>query len=304
MTTLAVGKSKHWTAQRVRENIEGYLFIMPWLLGFVVFTAGPMIASLYLSFTNYRAVTAPKWIGTANFVRMAQDRYFWISLQNTFYYTFLGVPLFMLTALIVAIALNTKIHGVALYRTVYYLPAIMPTVATAILWVWIFNPDYGFANVVLRAIHVPTLGWLADPKLAKLCFIIMGMWGTGPTMLIFLAGLQGIPQTLYEGAEIDGAGVWSKFWHITIPMLTPTIFFNLVISIIGTFQVFTTAYVATGGGPINATLFYVLYLYRQGFESFFMGYASALAWILFIIILIFTMLQLKFAQRWVYYENV
>jgi len=298
-----VNQSRWWSKQRTRDNVEGYLFILPWILGFVIFTAGPMLASLYLSFTDYRAVTPPTWVGGANFERMVGDRYFWISLQNTFYYTFLGVPLFMIAALAVALALNTRVHGVAVYRTVYYLPSIMPTVASAILWVWIFNPDYGFANVAMRALRLPTLGWLADPALAKICFIIMGMWATGPTMLIFLAGLQGIPETLYEVADIDGAGWWSKFWFITIPMLTPTIFFNLVISIIGTFQVFTTAYVATGGGPINATLFYVLYLYRQGFQSFFMGYASALAWVLFVIVLIFTLIQFRFARRWVYYEN-
>lgn len=291
------------TSLRFRKNIEGYLFIMPWLLGFLIFTAGPMVASLCLSFTDYRALSPPQWVGLANLSRMIHDRYFWISLKNTAYYTFLGVPAFLITALVVALALNVKIHGVSIYRTIYYLPSITPTVATALLWVWIFNPDFGFANVVLESLHLPPLGWLADPALAKPCFIMMGMWGTGSTMLIFLAGLQGIPQSLYEAAEIDGASLWSRFTHISIPMLTPTIFFNLVMGIIGTFQVFSTAYVATGGGPVNATLFYVLYLYRMAFESFWMGYASSLAWVLFVIILIFTVIQLKLAQRWVYYEE-
>ncbi len=288
---------------RARDNIDGYIFIAPWLLGFIIFTVGPMIASLVLSFTDYRAVSAPHWAGLANFARMFHERYFLISLANTAYYTFLGVPCFLMTAFLVALALNTKVHGVAIYRTVYYLPSIMPTVASAILWVWIFNPDFGFANVAMRFLHLPTQKWLANPYLAKPCFIIMGMWETGATMLIFLAGLQGIPEALYEAAEIDGAGALRRFLHITIPMMTPTIFFNLVISIIGTFQVFSTAYVATNGGPVNATLFYVLYLYRMAFQSFWMGYASALAWVLFVIILVFTLIQWRLSQRWVFYET-
>ena len=279
------------------------MFIMPWLAGFFIFTAGPMIASLFLSFTDYRAVAAPQWVGLANYSRMIHDKYFLISFENTLYYTFLGVPAFLITALIVALALNVEIHGTSIYRTIYYLPSITPTVATAILWVWIFNSDFGFANIVLGWLHLPPQKWLADPALAKPCFIIMGMWGTGSTMLIFLAGLQGIPQSMYEAAEIDGAGSWSKFTSITLPLLTPTIFFNLVMGIIGTFQVFSTAYVATGGGPVNATLFYVLYLYRMAFESFWMGYASALAWVLFLVIMIFTLIQLRLSNRWVYYET-
>jgi multiple sugar transport system permease protein len=290
-------------SRRRRDNIEGYLFIMPWLLGFLVLTAGPMVASLFLSFTDYRAIGSPEWVGLANFSRMFHDRLFWTSLKNTAYYTFLGVPAFLITALMVALALNTKVHGEPIYRTIYYLPSITPTVATALLWVWIFNPDFGFANVFLGYFGLPPLRWLADPALAKPCFILMGMWGTGSTMLIFLAGLQGIPKGLYEAAEIDGASSWKQFWHITIPMLTPTIFFNLITGMIGTFQVFSTAYVATGGGPVNATLFYVLYLYRMAFESFWMGYASALAWVLLIIILAFTLLQMGLAKRWVYYEG-
>ncbi len=301
--TLAASRRRSWLRRRILENLEGYLFILPWIVGFLVFTAGPMVASLYLSFTRYRLVSAAQWTGLANYIKLAHDRHFWIAMGNTAYYTFLGVPAFMVTALVVAVALNAKIHGTAVYRTIYYLPSIMPTVATAILWVWIFNPDFGFANVVLRFLHLPTLMWLADPKLSKPCFIIMGMWGTGPTMLIFLAGLQAVPDALHEAAQIDGAGPWRRFLSVTIPMLTPTIFFNMVISIIGTFQVFTTAYVATGGGPVSSTLFYVLYLYQQAFVSYEMGYASALAWVLFAIVLVFTLIQWVGAQRWVYYET-
>lgn len=286
-----------------KASLEGYLYIMPWLLGFVIFTAGPMIASLFLSFTEYRGFHAPKWTGFANFERLVTDRLFWLSLANTAYYTFIGVPLFLLTALAVALALNVRVAGTNIYRTIYYLPSVMPTVATAILWIWIFNPDFGFANVVMRSIHLPTQNWLADPVLAKPCLILMGMWSTGSTMLVFLAGLQGMPRALYEAAEIDGASSWARFRFITIPLLTPTIFFNLVMGIIGSFQVFATAFVATGGGPVNATLFYVLYLYNTAFASFRLGYASALAWVLFAIVLIFTVIQLKLSRTWVYYES-
>lgn len=287
----------------LRANAEGYTFISPWLLGFLIFTVGPMLASLYFAFTDYRAVTAPTFTGLANFERMLHDRYFLISLGNTAFYTFLGVPAFQLSALFMALALNAKIHGTAVYRTIYYLPSVMPAVANAILWVWIFNPEFGFANVVLEWLGLPGLSWLADPKLAKPCFIIMGMWATGATMLIYLAGLQGVPESLYEAAEMDGAGTVRKFLYVTVPMITPTIFFNLVIGFIGSFQVFTTAYVATGGGPVNATLFYVLYLYQMAFQSFWMGYASALAWVLFVIVLIFTIIQVELSNRWVYYES-
>jgi len=286
----------------LRADIEGYAFVSPWLLGFLIFTAGPMLASLYLAFTNYRAVNVPAFTGLANFSRMFKDRYFLISLGNTAYYTFLGVPAFQVSALTMAMALNAKIHGTAVYRTIYYLPSVMPSVANAVLWVWILNPELGFANVVLRWLGLPPLRWLGDPALAKPCFILMGVWGTGASMLIYLAGLQGVPGALYEAAEIDGAGTWQKFLHVTVPMITPTIFFNLVMGFIGSFQVFTTAYVATGGGPVNATLFYVLYLYQMAFQSFWLGYASALAWVLFIIILLFTLLQLQLSRRWVYYE--
>ncbi len=288
--------------RRLRANVEGYSFISPWLLGFLIFTVGPMLASLYFAFTDYRAITSPNFTGLANFSRMAKDRYFLISLGNTAFYTFIGVPFFQISALLMALALNAKIHGTSVYRTIYYLPSVMPAVANAILWVWIFNPEFGFANVVLRWLGLPALSWLADPRLAKPCFILMGMWATGAGMLIYLAGLQGVPEALYEAADMDGAGTLRKFLYVTVPMITPTIFFNLVIGFIGSFQVFTTAYVATGGGPVNATLFYVLYLYQMAFQSFWMGYASALAWVLFVIILIFTVIQLQLSKRWVYYE--
>jgi len=283
--------------------IQAYLFISPWLIGLFVFTVGPMVASLFLAFTNYRAIGTAEFTGLANLNRLVGDEYFWISLYNTSYYTFIGIPLFLITSLLYALLLNTKVRGISFYRTVYYLPSLMPAVANAIIWVWIFNPQFGFANAILQWLGLPPLGWFADPNLAKPSLIIMGLWGAGAQTLIFLAALQGVPQILYEAAYIDGANAWQRFFNITLPMLTPSIFFNLVVSNIASFQVFTTAYVATAGGPINSTLFYLLYLYRMAFESFWMGYASTLAWVLFLIILFFTFIQVKTSGLWVYYEG-
>lgn len=289
---------------RRREAWEGRLCILPWLLGFVVFTAGPMLASAYFAFTKFDALSAPEWIGLGNFVDMVtKDDLFWISLYNTAYYTFLSIPLYLLIALCAAMALNVRFASVSIFRTVYYLPSITPSVASAILWLMIFQPDYGLLNTFLTWIHLPTRQWLFDPRVAKLVFVIMGIWGIGNFMVIFLAGLQSIPEHLYEAAAIDGAGWWARLRHVTLPMLSPIIFFNLVIGIIGSFQVFTAAYIITDGGPVNSTLFYVLYLWNNAFQFFEMGYASALAWVLFVVVLIFTFVQFKLANRWVYYEG-
>jgi len=285
-----------------KEAIQGFLCITPWLLGFIVFTAGPMLASLWLATTDYEILRPISFIGLKNFSKAWADPLFSKSLYNTAFYTFLYVPLHLLTALLAAILLNTNVHGKGIYRVIFYVPSIMPSVANAFLWMWIFNPNYGLANALLDVFGLPPQKWIWSQTLAKPSFVIMGVWGMGSTMIIFLAGLQGIDPVLYEAASIDGASAWTKFWRITLPMLTPVIFFNLIISIIGSFQVFTTAFIATGGGPNNATLFYVLYIYRQGFEFTRMGYASALAWVLFVIVLLMTLIQLRMADRWVYYE--
>src|SRR5436305_1095259 len=254
------------------------MFILPWLIGFFVFTAGPMAASLVLSLTDYLVIGDVHFTGLANYQRMVADEHFWVSLHNTIYYTFLGVPLFLAAALTYAVVLNTRVRGIGIYRTIYYLPSVTPAVANAIIWIWMLNPQFGFANVVLQWLGLPPLAWFSSPELAKPSLILMGLWGAGSGTLVFLAALQGTPEALYEAATIDGAGRWDRFLHVTLPMISPAIFFNLIMGMIGTFQVFTTAYVATGGGPINATLFYLLYLYQMGFQSFWMGYASALAW--------------------------
>lgn len=286
-----------------REAIDGYIFILPWLLGFLIFIAGPMVASFLISFMRWEIVTPPAWVGLEQYRKLFGDSRFYLSLYNTAYYVFIGVPLHLLLALLAAMAMNLNLYGIRIYRTIYFIPSITPVVASSLLWLWIFNPEFGLANAALTAIGLPRLFWLQDPALAKAAFIIMSFWTIGGQMVILLAGLKGIPRALYEAAEIDGAGRGASFRHITLPMLSPAIFFNLILAIIGAFQVFTQSYIITGGGPENATLFYVLYLYRMAFENFQMGYASAMAWVLFLIILCFTFVQFRLSDRWVFYEG-
>lgn len=289
---------------RVREAVDGYLFIAPWLVGFVFLVSGPMIASLLMSFTEWDLLSSPRWIGLANFQQLFSDPLVGKSLYNTAFFTFFSVPLNLAAALGAALLLNLRIRGRSVFRTAFYLPAIMPAVANAILWFWILNPEVGLANLLLRQFGLPELRWLEDPATAKPAFILMTMWGIGNSMVIFLAGLQGVPQSLYDAALVDGAGAWQRFRAVTLPMLSPVILFNLVLGIIGSFQIFTSAYLLTqDGGPEQSTLFSVLYLYRLGFEQFRMGYASAYAWLLFLVILVFSLVQLGMSRRWVYYEG-
>lgn len=288
---------------RRREAIDGYLFIMPWLIGFVVWVAGPMIASIILAFMKWDLFSSPEWVGLTNFRELFDTRSVWLSLWNTAYYTFLSVPLTLMVALASAMLLNLPLRGQSGFRTFFYLPAVMPAVANAVLWFWILNPEVGLANSLLRMVGLPELQWLWNPQTSKPSFVLMSLWGIGNTMVIFLAGLQGIPQSLYDAAEIDGANGWARFRAVTLPMLSPVILFNLVLGIIASFQIFTNAFLMTNGGPQHSTLFTVLYLYRLGFEQFQMGFASALAWLLFAIILIFTVLQLRLSDVWVYYEG-
>jgi multiple sugar transport system permease protein len=277
--------------------------ITPWLLGLVLFTAGPMLASAVLAFMKWDLIVPYQWAGLANFEAAGADKLLLKSLTNTAYYTFIGVPLNLTNALLLAILLNANIHGRSLYRTWYYLPSIVPSVANSMVWIWILHPQFGLLNGFLVSLGLPRLNWLQDTHLAKPALILMGLWGIGSSCIIFLAGLQNVPAALYEAASIDGASAVLRFRYITVPMLTPVMFFNLVMGIIGSFQVFTTAYIMTNGGPRNATLFYVLYLYRNVWEFFKVGYASAMAWILFVIIMAFTAVQLRLANRWVFYEG-
>lgn len=248
-------------------------------------------------------LSTPQFVGLQNITNALKDPLVSKSLYNTAYYTFIGVPLQLMIALLLALALNQRIRGQAIYRTVFYLPAITPAVAFAVVWMQIFNTDFGVFNNILRALGLPGLNWLYNPNIAKPAFILMSMWTIGPQMVIFLAGLQGVPAELLEAAEIDGANSWQRFWGVVIPMLSPVIFFNLIIGIIGSFQVFNSAFIMTNGGPQNATLFVVLYVYLNGFRFFKMGYAATLAWMLFWIIMIFTAIQFFAGNRWVYYEG-
>lgn len=287
---------------RKKESREFYLYIAPWLFGFFFITFGPMIASIFLSFTRWDIITSPKWIGIDNFKELLfDDPLFWKSLKVTALYSFVVVPLQLTTSLLVAILLNQKIKAMGLFRTIFYLPTVLPVVASTMLWMWLYFPD-GLINYFLGKFGVAQHAWLMEERFAIWGLIVMSLWGFGTSMIIFLAGLQGIPQTLYEACTIDGANWWSKFWHVTIPMLSPIIFFNFVMGVIGTFQVFTQGYIMTKGGPNHSTLFYVLYLYQNAFEYLRMGYASAMAWILFFILMSLTLLIIKSSSFWVYYE--
>jgi len=290
-----------------RESLAGYMFASPWFLGFAVLTAGPIVVSIIFSFCRYDVLHPAEFVGLENYRRLlSDDPLFWKSLANTAF-MMLGIPLGMAVGLAVAVLLNTKVRGMQIYRTIFFLPAIVPAVASSILWIWVLNPEIGLLNSVLRM-----LGWSNPPRWlqssswllgSKMAIIMMGLWGAGAGMIIWLAGLKGIPQHLYEAAEIDGANRGQKFLHVTLPMLSPYIFFNLIMGIIGTLQIFTQAFIMTSGGPDDSTLFYVYYLFNNAFRYFKMGYASALAWILFAIILVLTLIQLKLAPRWVHYET-
>ncbi|MFN8492390.1 MAG: sugar ABC transporter permease [Caldilineaceae bacterium] len=304
MPRPAAKKRKH-SRVALLEEFWGYVFIMPWLLGFLIFTLGPMVVSLYWSFTKYEFPLPAKWIGVQNFTHaFIKDELFPKALWNTSYYVLFSVPLGLAASLCLALLLDRRIVGRALWRTIYYIPSITPVVVSAFLFGYLFQPEYGLINTTLRMLHMTGPGWFNSVTWVKPTLILLALWGAGgPTMIIFLAGLQNIPTELYEAAEVDGASRLRKFWNITLPMLSPTIFFNLVTGIIAAFKIFTAAYVATAGGPAYASYFYVLHLFNTFFRDLNMGYASALAWILFVIIMIFTVIQLRFARRWVYYES-
>lgn len=286
---------------RMRTMLWGYLFIAPWLIGFFIFTFGPFLTSFWLGFNRWELLDAPVFVGLRNYQNMMNDDLFIKSLVNSAYYTFVRVPLAMILAFFVALLLNQPIKGMPIYRTLFYLPSITAGVATAILWVYLLQPG-GLVNNGLALIGIHGPAWLADSYWAMPALILISLWNIGGTMIIFLAGLQGVPQHLYEAAVIDGAGWWHKTWHVTIPMITPTILLNAILGVIGSFQVFDNAFIITNGGPANATLVYILLLYRNAFEYFKMGYAAALAWVLFLIVLAVTLVQLWISRTWVYYE--
>lgn len=300
-----VHKSAWHQSLRGREAISFYLFVLPWIIGFLIFTLGPIIASLYFSFTDYDIMLSPAFIGLDNFKELFNDPLFYTSLYNTLYIVLLAVPLGMVVSFAIALLLNQKVGLLAAYRTAYFIPSIVPAVASAALWLYLLQPQWGLVNGFLENIGITGPGWLSSELWSKPAIIMMMVWGAGNTVIIYLAGLQDIPQIFYEAAEIDGADGWNKFWRVTLPLMTPSLFFTLVLGIIGTFQIFAQIFVLTDGmgGPQNSTLVYMLYLYRNGFNFFRMGYASAMAWVLFVLILLLTWLQFKGARRWVYYES-
>ncbi len=293
-------------SRRAKENLTGYLFLLPWLVGLFVFTLGPMVVSAYLSFTNYDLLTAPEWNGLFNYERLLmRDSRYAAAVSVTARYVLLSVPLQLVFALLVAAILNRGLRGLSLYRAIYYLPSLLGgSVAIAILWKQVFGLE-GLFNQFLAIFGVEGMSWIGTPSTALYTLIVLRIWQFGSPMLIFLAGLKQVPQELYEAAEIDGANVLTKFWRITLPLLTPIVFFNLIMQMISAFQAFTPAFIISGGGggPADSVLFYTLYLYQQGFSNFRMGYAAAMAWILLAIIGVFTAIAFLSSRYWVYYED-
>ncbi len=286
------------------ENIAGYVFISPWIIGFIIIEIGPLLAALYFSLTNYDILSETKFIGLRNYEKLLfNDPLFWLSLKVTALYSVGSVSLHIIFGVLLALMLNQNLRGMAFYRTVYYLPAVVSGVAVAYMWIWVLNKEAGILNTGLGYLGIDGPNWLFSIEWVLPAFVAISLWNLGGGMVLYLAALQGVPTQLYEAAEIDGAGWWPRTWHVTIPLISPVIFFNFIIGIIGSFQVFTAAYVITQGGPANSTLFYVLYLYRNAFENFKMGYASALAWVLFLVIMALTVLSFRVSGRWVYYEG-
>ncbi len=287
----------------MRKRWVGYAFISPWLLGFLIFTAYPFLASVYFSFTRYDIVSRPAWVGAANYRTLLSDPLFWKSLVVTFHFALYAVPLGIVVGVGLALLLNVNIRGIGIYRTLFFLPSIAPTVANAMVFLWLLNPEIGLINGILRCFHIEGPAWLTDTAWAPRSLILMSLWGVGGSMVIYLAGLKDIPAYLYEAAIIDGAGPLHRLRHITLPMLTPVIFFNLVMGVIGAFQYFTEAFVMTQGGPEDSTLFYALYLFRRAWQYLDMGYASAMAWVLFLIVMTLTGFLFTTQRRWVHYGD-
>jgi multiple sugar transport system permease protein len=290
--------------KRRRDTIEGYIFILPVVLGLLFFTIGPMLASFYISFTKYPILRSPEWIGLRNYVNMfTKEPYFWQAVQVTFTYAITAVPLGIVGAFMLALLLNQRIKGMPFFRASFYMPTIVPAVASAVLWGWLLNADYGLVNAMLKFVGLPTSRFLGDPETALASLVMMSLWGVGGGMVIYLAGLQGIPESLYEAAKIDGANSRQLFRFITIPLMTPTLFFGLVMGLIGSFQYFTEAFVLTQGGPLFSTYFYSLMVYERAFRFTQMGMAAAMAWFLLVVVLLLTLLVFRSSALWVFYET-
>jgi multiple sugar transport system permease protein len=292
------------------ETFFGWLFILPAVLGLLIFSLGPVLVSLGLSFTRYDIINPPEWVGLTHYLSLPDDQLWTKSVSVTLKYSVLAIPLSLVVSYGIALLMNQEVKGIAGYRTMWYLPSLVPTVASATLFRWVLNPEFGPINYPLKALGLPAPGWLTDPKWIVPSLVIIHLWGLGNAALIFLAALKGVPMSLYEAAEVDGASGWARFRHITIPMTSSVIFFQLIMGVIGSFQVFSTAYILYGSawasssaGPQNAALFYVLYAYRNAFGYFRNGYACAMAWVLFLVVMLLTWAVFRSQQAWVYYET-
>jgi multiple sugar transport system permease protein len=295
-------KKKKFTSERAREERAFWIFISPWIIGFILFIGGPIVASLYLSFTSYNVIEPAAFNGIQNYIALFDDKLFYQSLKVTVYYVALAVPFQIVIGLLLAVLLNQKVRGLPFFRTMFYAPTVISGVSVAFLWSWLLNPDFGIVNSFLANVGIDGPGWFTDKDTVIPSMVLMQLTSIGGVMVIFLASLQSLPTDLYEAASIDGASVFRKFFRITVPLVSPVILFNTIMGIIGSFQIFTQAYVITKGGPDWMSYFYIYYLFETAFSQFRMGYASAQAWILFIIIFAFTMLSLWASKKLVHYE--
>lgn len=290
------------TKSERRELLAGLAFIAPWIIGFLWFSLYPVVAAIYYSFTTFNTVSAPVWVGLGNFNNLSNDPLFWTTLQNTATYILLAVPLDLLGALFFAVLLNVRIPGRTFLRTCFYIPTIVPIVASSILWIMLLNTHGGLINTVLGVFGIPEIPWLSSPNWALPALVLISVWGIGQPIIIFLAGLQDVSVTLYEAAQLDGAGPLQLVRHVTVPMISPVILFNFILGMVAASQVFTVPFIVTGGGPLNATLMYSLYLFRNAFVYYKMGYASSMAWVLFVFIFALTLISLRVSRRYVHYE--
>jgi multiple sugar transport system permease protein len=291
---------------RTRNTINGLLFASPWLVGLLVFWIYPTLASAYYSFTKFNAVQSPSWVGLQNYIDLfSQDDDFWMAVYNTFYFAIVSIPLAIILSFGLAMLLNAKIRFQTVYRTVYFLPTLVPEIALALVWVYLFTPGTGLINLPFDWIGVRGPCWLTCETWARPTLVLLALWIIGQQVILYLAGLQDVPQDLYDAGDVDGANFWHKFRHITLPMMTPVIFFHLVTSLIGALQFFTIPFIMTGGTgfPGGSTLFYSIYLYKNGFQYFNMGYASAMAWLLFMVTLLITLIIFRSARLWVFYAG-
>ena len=304
--TVPVPRRHWWTRQSVRNDINGLLFAAPWLIGLLVFWIYPTLASAYYSFTKFNAVQTPTWIGLANYIQIfTQDTDFRDAVFNTVYFAAVSIPLAIILAFSLALMLNAKIKGQVIYRTIYFLPTLVPEVALALVWIYLFTPGSGLVNVPFQWLGIYRLCWLTCPQMARPTLVLLALWIIGQQVILYLAGLQDVPKELYDAADVDGADFFRRLWHVTVPILTPVIFFHLITSIIGAVQFFAIPYIMTGGTgfPANSTLFYSINLYKQAFQYFNMGYASALAWLLFVSTLVVTLVAFRSARLWVFYSG-